>query len=253
MFQAGHSVPAELVEAIENQASGNMIFRVLAYALAPNPASRFQSLEQFEAAWRRVESHLTEEKEVEATKKNPRKVKTPKTIVPRNWSPSRIGKRKVRRMIPRFLVHSETNDKDLSTEIADSKPVKGKKTSQPKLEDRILDTEDKGSKSTSSESTNTDLKSPTTVPEYESSAESQLSAQSVRKSHEEEPPESEASGARESQVLPDLVRSEKKKKPSIEDEIQIEPTTADSSDDTVASVPVSEENWERMNPRFQYW
>ena len=104
MFQAGHSVPAELVEAIENQASGNMIFRVLAYALAPNPASRFQSLEQFEAAWRRVESHHTEEKEVQATKKkNPRKVKTPKTIVPRNWSPSRIGKRKVRRMIPRFL------------------------------------------------------------------------------------------------------------------------------------------------------
>ena len=53
---------------------------------------------------------------------------------------------------------------------------------------------------------------------------------------------------RESQVLPDLDRSEKKKKPSIEDEIQIEPTTADSSDDTVASVPVSEENSEKNEP-----
>lgn len=249
MFQAGHSVPAELVEAIENQASGNMIFRVLAYALAPNPASRFQSLEQFEAAWRRVESHHTEEKEVQATKKKSEKSEDSKDDRPKELESISDRQKKGSEDDSKIsVVHPETNDKDSSTEISDSKPVKGKKTAQPKLGDRTLDTEDRGSKSTSSESTDTDLKSPTTVPEYESSAESQLSAQSVRKSHEEEPPESEASTPRESQVLPDLVRSEKKKKPSIEDEIQIEPTTADSSDDTVASVPVSEENSGKDEP-----
>ncbi|MEC8473271.1 MAG: hypothetical protein VXZ38_01355, partial [Planctomycetota bacterium] len=249
VFQAGYSVPAELVEAIENQTSGNMVFRVLAYALAPNPASRFQSLEQFEAAWKHVESHINEEKRVKARKTQPEKSEASKDTCPEELdSISDRQKSDSEDDSKIFVVYSETNDKDSPTEIPSRKPRKSKKTSQPKSEVRILETGDKSPKSTSIHSTNSDLKSPATVPEPGSSAESELTSQSVRKPEEDEPPESETFANLENRVLPGLDRSEKKKKPSVQNKSQREAATVDSSDDTVASVTVSGENSEKDEP-----